>query len=133
MAIIMQVGKPIDANRVEVNATYNNGVKQNFSVEKEKADTFAASYKESLKKSNLILNLTWLLSGGLGGILGGQLAKNITGWKKWGAIVVGAIATSTIVSSIVLKPLENKQQKILDSFGAKIIPPTDQKSETKLS
>lgn len=123
MSVIMEVGKPLEGNRVEVNANYDGAYKKKFSVEKEKADTFVSSYKSTYNKISLIQMVAMCLSGGLGGIAGGHLAKNLSGWKKWGAIALGGLVGWTATALAITKPIQNMEKGVIDKFGAEVIKP----------
>lgn len=123
MAIQMKVGKPLEGNRVEVNATYDGAYKKNFSVEQENADTFVASYKSTYKKISLINTLGMCILGGLGGVAGGRLAKDVTGWKKWGAIALGGLAGWITTALTLTKPLNDMEKGVCKKFGAEVIKP----------
>lgn len=123
MSIIMEVGKPLEGNRVEVNANYDGAFKKKFSIEQEKADTFVSSYKSTYNKISLIQTIAMCLSGGLGGVAGGHLAKSLTGWKKWGAIALGGLAGWVATALALTKPLQNMEKGVIDKFGAQVIKP----------
>ena len=123
MSVIMEVGKPLEGNRVEVNANYDGAYKKKFSVEKEKADTFVSSYKSTYNKISLIQMVAMCLSGGLSGIAGGHLAKNLSGWKKWGAIALGGLVGWTATALAITKPIQNMEKGVIDKFGAEVIKP----------
>lgn len=123
MPVIMEVGKPLDGNRVEVHANYNGISQKNFSVENDKADEFISSYKKTHTKLSIIDTAAMCISGGLGGIAGGFLAKNLNGWKKWGATALGGLAAWTITAIALSKPLDNMLKNVEKKFGAEIIKP----------
>ena len=58
MGVKMEVGKPIDNNRVEVNATYDGISRKKFSVPKEKADEFVSTYKKKYRNATILNTAT---------------------------------------------------------------------------
>lgn len=132
MPVRMQVGSPIDTNRIEVNANYNGAFTKNFSVDKEKADEFIASYKKTYNKISLIDTAAMCISGGLGGIAGGYLGKSLNGWRKWGAVALGGLVGWVATAITLAKPLKNMEKSVCEKFGVEIIPSTT-KSELKTS
>lgn len=127
MPVIMEVSKPLDGNRVEVHANYNGISQKNFSVEKDKADEFISSYKKTHTKLSLIDTAAMCISGGLGGIAGAFLGKNLNGWKKWGATALGGLAAWTVTAIALSKPLDNMLKNVEKKFGAEIIPSGEKK------
>lgn len=131
MAVIMEVGQSLGNNRVEVKASYNGGAySKKFSVQDDKTDEFVSSYKKMYNKTSILSTLGMCLLGGLGGIAGGQLAKNAgNSWVRWAAVIGGGIAGYITSAFAFAKPIQNMEQDILNKFGANVIKP-EQKSTT---
>lgn len=124
MGVKMEVGKPIDNNRVEVNATYDGISRRKFSVPKEKADEFVSTYKKKYRNATILNTVSMCLLGGLGGILGGQLAKNASqSWVRWTAVIGGGLLG--YISSMILtaKPMINMDKNVQKQFEAQELKP----------
>lgn len=125
MAVELEVGKPIDNNRVEVRATYNGANRRNFSVQQDKSDEFVSSYKKLYNKASIISTLGMCVLGGLGGVAGGQLAKNANNsWVRWGAVIAGGLTGYISAIFASAKPIQNAEKNMLDKFGAEEITKT---------
>ncbi|MCM1010194.1 MAG: hypothetical protein NC390_04890 [Fusobacterium sp.] len=125
MAVELEVGKPIDNNRVEVRATYNGASRRNFSVQQDKSDEFVSSYKKLYNKASIISTLGMCVLGGLGGVAGGQLAKNASNsWVRWGAVIAGGLAGYISAIFASAKPIQNAEKNMLNKFGAEEITKT---------
>ncbi len=122
MAIQLEVGKPIDNNRVEIHATYNGASRRNFSVQQDKSDEFVSSYKKLYNKASILSTLGMCVFGGLGGIAGGQLVKNTSNnWVRWGAVIGGGLVGYISSVFAFAKPIQNAEQNMLNKFGAEEI------------
>lgn len=133
MSVVMSIGQPLDGNRVEVNAKYNSGAyKKSFSIEKAKADEFMTNYKKTYNKISIIDTAAMCLAGGLGGIAGGYVGKNLNGWKKWGVVALGGLVGWIATAMALAKPLNQMEKNVCKDFGAEVIRPntTEQNSTT---
>ena len=123
MAVELEIGKPLENNRVEVRASYNVG-RRNFSVPEDKADEFVSTYRKKYNTASLISVACTGILGAAGGFLGDKLAKNATGWKQWAAVIAGGIAGYITATLLSIKPMTNLDKNIQAKFGAEEIKPS---------
>ena len=124
MGVKMEVGKPIDNNRVEVNATYDGVSRRKFSVPKEKADEFVSTYKKKYRNATILNTLSMCLLGGTGGIIGGQLAKNASqNWVRWTAVIGGGLLGYIASIALSAKPMINMDKNVQKQFDAQELKP----------
>ena len=119
MGVKLEVGKPLENNKVEVNATYDGTSRRKFSVPQEKADEFVSTYKKKYTQATILSTIGMCLAGGAGGIIGGQFVKNTSkSWVRWTS-VIGCGLLGYITSMILTaKPLINMDKNIQKQFGA---------------
>lgn len=124
MGVKMEVGKPLDNNRVEVNATYDGISRRKFSVPQEKADEFVSTYKKKYRNATILNTISMCLLGGAGGVLGGQLAKNASqSWVRW-ASVIGCGLLGYMASMILTaKPMINMDKNVQKQFDVTELKP----------
>ena len=124
MGVKMEVGKPLENNRIEVNATYDGISRRKFSVPQEKADEFVSTYKKKYRNATILNTISMCLLGGAGGVLGGQLAKNAgQNWVRWAAVIGGGLLG--YISSMILtaKPMINMDKNIQKQFNVQELKP----------
>lgn len=122
MSVRMQIGQPLGNNRVEVTATYDNRFDRKFSVAEDKADEFVATYKSKYNKASILSTIGMCLLGGLGGVAGGQLAKNAgSSWVRWGAVIGGGMLGYITSMFIASKPINDMDKNLTTKFGAEEI------------
>lgn len=124
MPVRMEVGAPLDNNRVEVKANYNGAFNKRFSVDKDKSDEFIKSYKKTYNKISIFDTISMCILGGLGGILGGRIGQNLQStWARWGLVGLGGIAGWILSAALMSKPLNQMEQNTCAQFGAEVIKP----------
>lgn len=127
MPVKMEVVNPLDNNRVEVKANFDGAYNKRFSVEKDKADEFIASYKKNYNKSSTINMIAMCGFGALGGILFGHFAQNLNGGlKRWGLTAAGGLLGWIIGSMALAKPLRQMEQNVCAKYEAETIKPNRQ-------
>jgi len=125
MSVQFEVGKPLGNNRVEVNATYDGISRRKFSVPEDKADEFVSTYKSKYNKASIFSTLGMCILGGLGGVAGGQLAKNASNsWVRWGAVIAGGLVGYVTSMFLAAKPIANLDKSITTRYGAEEIKPS---------
>lgn len=125
MSVKLEVGQPLGNNRVEVNATYNGYQTKKFSVPEDKNDEFVSSYKKLATKVSILSTLGMCITGGLGGIAGGQLAKNASNnWVRWGAVIGGGLVGYISAMFATAPFITNMEKNVLNKFGAEEVNPS---------
>jgi len=130
MAVTLEIGKPLENNRVEVSATYNGTSRRKFSVEQNKADEFVSTYKKKYNTASILSTIGMCILGGTGGVIGGQLAKNAgSSWMRWTAVIAGGLVGYLASMIAFSKPIINMDKNIQKQFDAQEIKPDFNKND----
>ena len=113
--------RELDGNRVELvcenKISKKSTVVTHFSVPKDKADEFIASYKEQRKNSTIFSLIGTGLSTLLGVYLGGKVAKKSI--LSWAGAVAGGIAFGLGAISLAGRQVYKNQQKLFEKYDVK--------------
>ena len=118
--------KPInelDGNRVELvyenKLTKKTSVISHFSVPKDKADEFSASFKKQRKNNTIFSLIGTGLSALLGVYLGGKVAKKSL--LSWAGAIAGGIAFGLGAVSIAARQINKNRQKLFNKYDVQQI------------
>ena len=115
--------RELEGNRVELvsenKISKKSTVVTHFSVPKDKADEFSASYKKQRKNSTIFSLVGTGLSTLLGVYLGGKVAKKSI--LSWAGAVAGGIAFGLGALSIASRQVYKTQQRLFDKFDVQQI------------
>ncbi len=119
MAVKLEVVKPLENNRTEIKAYYNNlgeAGARSFSVPTDKKDEFISAYKKDRNKITAFSTIAFMLLAGLGGIAGGKLFNKTKTSRLLGILGVG-LAGAGLSTMVTYKPIVAMEQECLNKYN----------------